>query len=122
MYMMLLKYGAPAILVLGVVGALYFQHSRIESLNQELSSAKTTINTQKQTISSIRSTVERNQKALSEFDSKVKEIRNETSQLEQTLSEHNLEVLAREKPGLIENRANSATKEVLNDLEEASKY
>lgn len=122
MYWTLFKYGAPILLVMAIAGALYFQHSRIEDLNQELANARTTIETQKNTITTIRDTVKRNRKSLSEFNSKVKEIRSETNELQQTLSEHNLEELANEKPGLIENRANNATKELFDNFEEASKY
>lgn len=122
MYLTLIKYGAPALLILGIIGTIYWQQSRIETLNQELGRATDTIQTQKRTIQQIKSTVERNQKVLGEFNTEVKKIRRETGELEKTLSKHDLDELATEKPGLIQNRANSATKELLKNLEQASEY
>lgn len=60
---------------------------------------------------------QRNEQYRMELEFSLRESENDINRLRDILSRHNLEYLALNKPGLIENRINNATKNVFGDIE-----
>lgn len=115
------KYLLIAVGASAVAGGAYFYYSdtqkRIGRLIAE--NTETTIRLE-QAQASAESEKKRNEtlrkesKTLSDM---LRETESRLDDLRVTLLEHDLENLAREKPGLIENRINKATKEVFEQIE-----
>lgn len=122
MWGLLLKFGAPALFGVAIIGTIYYQHNRIEELNSSLGEARSVIDTQNNTISSIRQISEKNRQRLQQFRNDVKQIRSNAAELEKTLSKHDLRRLSESKPGLIEQRVNDGTDDIFKDIEDASDF
>ena len=76
---------------------------------------------QKATINAIRENFEKQTQALQNMTRKNAEIEADKEKYLSILSKHNFEKLATVKPGLMENRFNNGTKEVIEGIENDTK-
>ncbi len=107
------------ILVLGMGSYyLYTQNQTLQFNNAQLESA---VEEQKATITAIKEDYERQTKALQNMSRKNAEIEADKEKYLSILSKHNFEKLATVKPGLMENRFNNGTKEVIEGIENDTK-
>ena len=107
------------ILVLGLSSYyLYTQNQTLSANNIALESA---VEEQKQAIEAIKENFERQTKALQNMTRKNAEIEADKEKYLSILSKHNFEKLATVKPGLMENRFNKGTVEVLEGIENDTK-
>ena len=107
------------ILVLGLSSYyLYTQNQTLSANNIALESA---VEEQKQAIEAIKENYERQTKALQNMTRKNAEIEADKEKYLSILSKHNFERLATVKPGLMENRFNAGTVEVIEGIENDTK-
>ena len=107
------------ILVLGLSSYyLYTQNQTLSANNIALESA---VEEQKQAIEAIKENFERQTKALQHMTRKNAEIEADKEKYLSILSKHNFEKLATVKPGLMENRFNAGTVEVIAGIENDTK-
>jgi hypothetical protein len=107
------------ILVLGLSSYyLYTQNQTLSANNIALEGA---VEEQKAAISAIRENFERQTKALTNMTRKNAEIEADKERYLGILSKHNFERLATVKPGLMENRFNKGTVEVIEGIENDTK-
>ncbi|MAL34534.1 MAG: hypothetical protein CMK95_00555 [Pseudomonas sp.] len=107
------------ILVLGLSSYyLYTQNQTLSANNIALESA---VEEQKQAIEAIKENFERQTKALQNMTRKNAEIEADKEKYLSILSKHNFEKLATVKPGLMENRFNAGTVEVIEGIENDTK-
>ena len=107
------------ILVLGLGGYwLYDQNQTLTANNIKLEAA---VEEQKQTINAIKESYEKQGEELSNLTRKNAQIEADKDKYLSILSKHNFEKLAIAKPGLMENRFNNGTQEVIKEIENDTK-
>ncbi len=107
------------ILVLGLGGYwLYDQNQTLTANNIKLEAA---VEEQKQTINAIKESYEKQGEELSNLARKNAQIEADKDKYLSILSKHNFEKLAIAKPGLMENRFNNGTQEVIKEIENDTK-
>ncbi len=107
------------ILVLGLGGYwLYDQNQTLTANNIKLEAA---VEEQKQTINAIKESYEKQGEELSNLARKNAQIEADKDKYLSILSKHNFEKLAIAKPGLMENRFNNCTQEVIKEIENDTK-
>jgi len=107
------------ILVMGFLGyGLYVENQNLQAENSayELRDAE-----QDAAIEQLQGDLELQGKGLQEMQARNAEIQGEMNRYLNIFKRHNLTKLAYAKPGLIEPKANNATKEVFNGIEEDSR-
>ena len=107
------------ILVMGGLG--YFIYIENENLKAENAAYVLRDSEQDAAIAQLQGDLELQGEGLKEMQDRNAEIQGETNRSLDIFKRHNLTNLARAKPGLIEPRANKATKEVFNGIEEDSR-
>ena len=108
------------ILVMGITGYfLWIENTNLKAENMayELKHAE-----QEAAIEQLQNDFELQGTALMNIQSKSQEIQNEMNRYLDIFKRHNLSKLAAAKPGLIEPKANKATKEVFDGIEEDSRH
>jgi ABC-type nickel/cobalt efflux system permease component RcnA len=104
------------ILVLGLgCWWLYSENETLKANNVKLEYA---VEEQKQTIATIKESYEKQGEALMNMTRENALIEQEKAEYLQIFSRHNLDVLALKKPGLIENRMNNASEQVMEGIED----
>ena len=104
------------ILVLGLgCWWLYSENETLKANNVKLEYA---VEEQKQTIATIKESYEKQGQALMNMTKENALIEQEKAEYLQIFSRHNLDVLALKKPGLIENRMNNASEQVMEGIED----
>ena len=108
------------VLLAGAGGAFYYvrqlQHdNEVLKLNQV--KLEESITEQQEVIAMQKESYEQIMVANTELTSKVKELNGAKEELQKKLSDHDINYLAVQKPGLIERIVNKGTKDVLNDIE-----
>ena len=107
------------ILVLGLGSYyLYNENQTLKANNIKLEGA---VQMQEEAISSLQNDFTKQTQALTSLQSKNNEIELEMNRYLDIFKRHNLTKLAAAKPGLIETRANKATKEVFDGIEQDSR-
>ena len=107
------------IVVLGLGGFfLYNQNVTLKENNAKLELA---IAGQEEAIAVMKESYEKQGKALNQLTSRNAQIEQEMNQYLDIFRRHNLNKLAIAKPGMIETRANDATKKVFESIENDSK-
>lgn len=98
---------------------LYFKWSQNEIATLVANNAKLemAVQEQKRTIEEMVAFQKRQAKDLVDLQKGLNESRAYGNQLEEKLAKHDLEMLARKKPGLIEKRINDATRKVFDQIE-----
>lgn len=103
---------------MGGLGYWYYQDSqtRIETLRENTAKLEVAVETSKQTIENMVEQDELNQQRITELNKSLQDAEQYNSELRRLFQEHNLTLLAEEKPKLIEKRINDATNEVFNSI------
>jgi len=107
------------IIVMGGLG--YFIYIENENLKAENAAYVLRDSEQDAAIAQLQGDLELQGEGLKEMQARNAEIQSEMNRYLDIFKRHNLTNLARAKPGLIEPRANKATKEVFNGIEEDSR-
>ena len=104
------------ILVLGLgCWWLYSENETLKANNVKLEYA---VEEQKQTIATIKESYEKQGEALMNMTRENALIEQEKAEYLQIFQRHNLDALAMKKPGLIENRMNNASEQVMEGIED----
>lgn len=107
------------ILVLGL--GSYFLWNENQTLKANNIKLEGAVQMQEETISTLQNDFAKQTQALTSLQSKNNEIELEMNRYLDIFKRHNLTKLAAAKPGLIETRANKATKEVFDGIEQDSR-
>jgi hypothetical protein len=102
-------------------GLCYYLYQENQKLLGNVKTLEVAVEVQEQTINQLQSDFALQGQSLLELQSKNQEIEKEMNQYLDIFKRHNLTRLAAAKPGLIETRVNSATKEVFDGIEEDSR-
>jgi hypothetical protein len=116
------------IAAMGIAGYLYYQGAVLPMRNKLEEQANVILaqdlrdQEQKAAIAAIQDNLETTSKALSGMQLKNQQYETQMSEYLDIFRRHNMAKLASAKPGMIEKRANTRTKEVFNAIEESSKH
>ena len=102
-------------------GLCYYLYQENQKLLGNVKTLEVAVEVQEQTINQLQSDFALQGQSILELQSKNQEIEKEMNQYLDIFKRHNLTRLAAAKPGLIETRVNSATKEVFDGIEEDSR-
>lgn len=108
-------------LILFLGGLSYYLWNENTTLVANNAKLEGAVQLQEETISSLQNDFAKQTKALTSLQSKNNEIELEMNRYLDIFKRHNLTKLAAAKPGLIETRANKATKEVFDGIEQDSR-
>ena len=108
-------------LILFLGGLSYYLWNENTTLVANNAKLKGAVQLQEEAISSLQNDFATQTKALNSLQSKNNEIELEMNRYLDIFKRHNLTKLAAAKPGLIESRANKATKEVFDGIEQDSR-
>lgn len=103
------------ILVMGLGG--YYLYNENQTLTQNNIKLEAAVEEQKQTMAIMKEQYEKQGKALMNMSRQNAQIEKEKAEYLAIFSRHNLDLLALKKPGLIENRFNKASEEVMEGME-----
>lgn len=100
------------------IGYWYFNYSQAKIAALESDKAKLTvaIDVQKKTIDSLQKFMSKQAQNLTDLQKELADAESERAKLAAKLAKHDLEELARKKPGLIENIINQASNKEIQDL------
>ena len=107
------------ILVLGLGG--YWLYNENQTLTENNLKLEAAVAEQQETIAQIQEQYEKQGKSLMQMTRKNAEIEAEKAEYLAIFARHNLDNLALRKPGLMENRFNSASEAVMEGLEDDTK-
>ncbi len=107
------------IVVLGLGG--YFLYQENQTLTANNLKLEYAVEEQKETLRVVQESFEKQSKSLQNMSRRNNEIEQEKSRYLEILSKHNFERLATVKPGLMENRFNKGTVDVLEGIENDTK-
>ena len=116
------------IAAMGIAGYLYYQGAVLPMKNKLEEQANVILaqdlrdQEQKAAIAAIQDNLETTSKALSGMQLKNQQYETQMSEYLDIFRRHNMAKLASAKPGMIQKRANTRTKEVFNAIEESSKH
>lgn len=101
------------------IGYWYFNYSQTKIAALESDKAKLTVavDVQKKTIDSLQKFMSKQAQNLTDLQKELADAESERAKLAAKLAKHDLEELARKKPGLIENIINQASNKEIQDLE-----
>jgi hypothetical protein len=101
------------------VGYLYYVDSqkKLAELTEEKAKLVIINQANEETLANIKKENEANQKRTQELSKQLRQAEEYGDSLAAKLRRHNLTLLTLQKPGLIENRVNNATKEIFAELE-----
>ena len=103
------------ILVLGL--ASWWLYNENQTLTQNNMKLEAAVEEQKQTMAIMKEQYEKQGKALMNMSRQNAQIEKEKAEYLAIFSRHNLDLLALKKPGLMENRFNKASEEVMEGME-----
>lgn len=106
-------------LILGA--SSYFLFTEVQSLNKDLAKKEVVIQEQQAAYNTLKEESARQSEQINNMQLRNQEIEMEMSRYLDIFKRHNLTRLAAAKPGLIETRANNATKQVFETLESDSR-
>jgi hypothetical protein len=104
------------ILVMGLGG--YYLYNENQTLTQNNIKLESAVEEQKQTMAIMKEQYEKQGKALMNVSRQNAQIEKEKAEYLAIFSRHNLDLLALKKPGLMENRFNKASEEVMEGMED----
>jgi len=104
------------ILVMGLGG--YYLYNENQTLTQNNIKLEAAVEEQKQTMAIMKEQYEKQGKALMNMSRQNAQIEKEKAEYLAIFSRHNLDLLALKKPGLMENRFNKASEEVMEGMED----
>ena len=104
-----------------LLGLFYWYYTTtqetINILKENNAKLETAVAISEETVSSLQNILKDQAETILKINRRFNEIREQNSDLKKTLSENNLAKLAHKKPGLIENRVNSGTRDVFRCIE-----
>ena len=103
------------ILVLGL--STYWLYTTNQTLAENNMKLEVALEEQKQAIEALRESYEKQGKALMNMSRKIADIEAEKAEYLAIFSRHNLDMLALKKPGLITNRFNNGSEQVMETME-----
>jgi hypothetical protein len=103
------------IIVMGLGG--YYLYNENQTLTQNNIKLEAAVEEQKQTMAIMKEQYEKQGKALMNMSRQNAQIEKEKAEYLAIFSRHNLDLLALKKPGLMENRFNKASEEVMEGME-----
>jgi hypothetical protein len=98
----------------GITFFLYTQNNTLKENNIKLENA---VQAQQEAMDALRNSYEKQGKSLMNMSRRNSEIEAEKAEYLAIFSRHNLDMLALKKPGLIENRMNTASEKVMEGME-----
>ena len=104
------------IIVMGLGG--YYLYNENQTLTQNNMKLEAAVEEQKQTMAIMKEQYEKQGKALMNMSRQNAQIEKEKAEYLAIFSRHNLDLLALKKPGLMENRFNKASEEVMEGMED----
>ena len=104
------------IIVMGLGG--YYLYNENQTLTQNNIKLEAAVEEQKQTMAIMKEQYEKQGKALMNMSRQNAQIEKEKAEYLAIFSRHNLDLLALKKPGLMENRFNTASEEVMEGMED----
>jgi hypothetical protein len=104
------------ILVMGL--GSYYLYNENQTLTQNNIKLESAVEEQKQTMAIMKEQYEKQGKALMNVSRQNAQIEKEKAEYLAIFSRHNLDLLALKKPGLMENRFNKASEEVMEGMED----
>ena len=109
------------IALLAVCGIFYWyfdnSQDKIATLNQNQAKLEGAVSQQKEFIESLERQAEKQSKSIVQLSKDQVSAEQEKERLLATLRKHNLEALAKAKPGLVEERINDATRKRFREIE-----
>jgi chromosome segregation ATPase len=114
------KVVAVAIVLLVAVGYVKYTQDKLASLNQQVATKQFALNVANETIAKQQADIQKQQDVLKDLDQAYQSARNKVDELEAKFHKNgrDLETLAKDKPQLLQDRANRATKKVFKCLED----
>ena len=103
------------IIMMGLGG--YYLYNENQTLTQNNIKLEAAVEEQKQTMAIMKEQYEKQGKALMNMSRQNAQIEKEKAEYLAIFSRHNLDLLALKKPGLMENRFNKASEEVMEGME-----
>jgi seryl-tRNA synthetase len=110
-----------AMLALVLGGASYFFWDQNIQLQKNIAAQQIAIEEQKAAFETLQKESKKQQQAMAVLNSRSKSIQNEMNQYMDIFKRHKLPKLAAAKPGMIEKRANDATKAIFDTIEADSR-
>ena len=104
------------LIVLG--GLCYFLYSQNETLKENNIKLENAVQAQQEAMDTLRESYEKQGKSLMNMSRRNAEIEAEKAEYLAIFSRHNLDMLALKKPGLMTNRFNKASEEVMEGMED----
>lgn len=104
------------IIMMGLGG--YYLYNENQTLTQNNIKLEAAVEEQKQTMAIMKEQYEKQGKALMNMSRQNAQIEKEKAEYLAIFSRHNLDLLALKKPGLMENRFNKASEEVMEGMED----
>lgn len=119
------KYTAALVVVLSVLGYIYFLRSSVDTLEKEKAALVLVVEQQKQALEQFKKDIKAVVAAKDEYIKATEDLANKKKELEETLYRENkkkksLEELAVKKSSLIQKKVNNATDEVFKCFEALS--
>ena len=118
---LLFAYGAHTFIVGGLTKQVEEQQIQINVLNQHNVALQTAADTNEATIRSLEDSNSRQIAQIGDLTVKSNEWERQAKEAQKIFNDHNFTKLSRLIPGMIETRANNATKDVFRAVEEDSK-
>lgn len=116
-----LGFGAHKWIVTRLESQIVEQQQQIGLLNQHNVALQTAAATNEETIRSLEANATRQIRQITELTTQSAQWETQAREYMNIFNDHDLTRLARARPGLIESRANAATKEVFDSVEQDSK-
>lgn len=116
-----------AVVALAIVGGgfkLYFDYSQkqIATLQTNNATLEAGLESQKKATKKLDSVMKKQNKLSIKLEKRIAEAQSESDRLSRILEKHDFELLSFRRPGLIENRVNKATRKILMEMENESKF
>ena len=118
---LLFAYGAHTFIVGGLTKQVEEQQIQINVLNQHNVALQSAADINESTIKSLEDSNSRQIAQIGDLTVKSNEWERQAKEAQKIFSDHNFTKLSRLRPGMIETRANNATKDVFRAVEEDSK-
>tara|TARA_R110002124_G_scaffold131118_2_gene293190 strand:+ start:446 stop:886 length:441 start_codon:yes stop_codon:yes gene_type:complete len=118
---LLFAYGAHTFIVGKLETTVQNQQVQIDTLNQHNVTLQSAASINETTIRSLEDTASRQIEQIGSLTVSSVEYQRQAEEAMAIFKDHNLTILARRRPGMIETRANDATKDVFDSVEASSR-
>ena len=118
---LLLAYGAHTFIVGKLETTVANQQVQIDTLNQHNVTLQSAADINETTIKSLEASASQQIEQISRLTISAVEYQRQAEEAMAIFKDHNLTILARRRPDMIEDRANNATKDVFDSVEDSSR-